>query len=222
MNLTRRRAAHAATRKFALGFCLLLGLPLPSGTSAAGNDFTILVFGDSLSAAYGMAPEAGWPSLLAGRVAARGARVVNRSVGGETTAGGLRRLGNALEDVRPGLVILELGANDGLRGLDPGAMENNLARMVSMSRNAGARVLLLGMRIPPNYGPAYTEAFAAVYPRLAERLDVPLVSFFLEPVADDWDKVQDDGIHPTAAAQPLLLDHIWPRLEGLLPGDAGG
>lgn len=185
--------------------------------SRADGRFTVLVIGDSLSAAYGMATEDGWVALLGERLAGRDIEVVNRSVSGDTTAGGAGRLGSALTGIRPDVVIIELGANDGLRGISPQATEDNLARMIAMSREAGAHVLLLGMRMPPNYGPEYTEAFAAVFPRLAERFDIALVPFFLEPVAEDWDMMQADGTHPNAAAQPLLLDHVWPHLEPLLP-----
>ncbi|MCZ7598086.1 MAG: arylesterase [Gammaproteobacteria bacterium] len=188
--------------------------------SRADGRFTVLVIGDSLSAAYGMATEDGWVALLGERLAGRDIEVVNRSVSGDTTAGGAGRLGSALTGIRPDVVIIELGANDGLRGISPQATEDNLARMIAMSREAGAHVLLLGMRMPPNYGPEYTEAFAAVFPRLAERFDIALVPFFLEPVAEDWDMVQADGIHPNAAAQPLLLEHVWPRLAPLLPAPA--
>lgn len=179
--------------------------------------FTVLVFGDSLSAAYGMAPEQGWVALLREELEPRKVEVVNLSVSGETTAGGLRRLPDALSSVSPDLVVLQLGANDGLRGLDTLAMAENLTRMIELSHAADARVLLLGMQLPPNYGLDYTEAFAAVYAELAERHGVALLPFFLEPVAEDWNLVQDDGLHPTVEAQPLLLGHVRPALDALLP-----
>ena len=203
-----------------MSLAIVAAAALSAAAARADGRFTVLVIGDSLSAAYGMATEEGWVALLGERLAARDIEVVNRSVSGDTTAGGAGRLGSALAEIGPDMVIIELGANDGLRGISPPATEDNLARMITMSREADATVLLLGMRMPPNYGPEYTEAFAAVFPRLAERFDIALVPFFLEPVAEDWDMVQADGIHPNAAAQPLLLDHVWPHLEPLLPAPA--
>jgi acyl-CoA thioesterase-1 len=202
---------------FKLLFALCI-LAAPVGTASAEDDgFTVMVFGDSLSAAYGMASSSGWVALLAERVADRDVTVVNRSVSGETTAGGLRRLPAALDEVNPDLVIIELGANDGLRGLNLAVMRANLTALIERSRDSGAKVLLLGMRLPPNYGPAYTEAFESSFEELAERLEVAFVPFFLEPVAEDWDMMQDDGIHPNAAAQPIVLSHLWPTLRDLLP-----
>lgn len=203
-----------------MSLAIVAAAVLSAAAARADGRFTVLVIGDSLSAAYGMATRDGWVALLGERLAARDIEVVNRSVSGDTTAGGAGRLGSALAEIGPDMVIIELGANDGLRGISPPATEDNLARMITMSRETGANVLLLGMRMPPNYGPEYTEAFAAVFPRLAERFDIALVPFFLEPVAEDWDMVQADGIHPNAAAQPLLLDHVWPHLEPLLPAPA--
>ncbi len=203
-----------------MSLAIVAAAVLSAAAARADGRFTVLVIGDSLSAAYGMATRDGWVALLGERLAARDIEVVNRSVSGDTTAGGAGRLGSALAEIGPDMVIIELGANDGLRGISPPATEDNLARMITMSREADATVLLLGMRMPPNYGPEYTEAFAAVFPRLAERFDIALVPFFLEPVAEDWDMVQADGIHPNAAAQPLLLDHVWPHLEPLLPAPA--
>ncbi len=184
---------------------------------AAAAPFTVLVLGDSLSSAFGLPPEQGWVSLLASRVEERGIEVVNHSISGETTAGGRRRAADAIASTGAQLVIIELGANDGLRGQPVEDMRDNLAAMIRQARDAGADVLLAGMRIPPNYGPAYTEAFENVYRDLATEHDIALVPFFLEPVAQDWDMMQADGIHPTAAAQPLLLDHLWPTLAPLLP-----
>lgn len=180
---------------------------------------TLLVLGDSLSAAYGMPVERGWVALLAARYAAAAPmppKIVNASISGETTRGGLERLPALLAAHRPDLVVLELGANDGLRGLPVADLEANLARMIELSQQAGARVLLLGMRIPPNYGPRYTERFHASYAGLAARYDVPLVPFFLDGVAGDPALVQDDGLHPRAEAQPRMLENIWPALDTLL------
>jgi acyl-CoA thioesterase I len=176
------------------------------------------VFGDSLSAAYGIRPELGWVPLLAQRLHAQGYgyEVVNASVSGETSSGGLERLPRALRLHSPEIVILELGANDGLRGLPVGALHENLARMVQLSQAAGARVLLLGIRIPPNYGPRYTAEFAHVFPELAQQYHLPLVPFLLEKVALDPALMQDDGLHPDAAGEPLILDTLWPYLKPLL------
>ena len=179
---------------------------------------TILVFGDSLSAAYGIRPEQGWVPLLAQRLHAQGYgyQVVNASVSGETSGGGLERLPRALQLHTPAIVILELGANDGLRGLPLSEMRANLGRMVELSQAAGARVLLLGIRIPPNYGPRYTEEFARVFPELAQHYRVPLVPFLLENVALNPALMQEDGMHPNPAGEPLILDTLWPYLKPLL------
>jgi acyl-CoA thioesterase-1 len=186
--------------------------------NAVASDRTILVFGDSLSAAFGIRPEEGWVALLAQRLQSQGYgyQVVNASVSGETSAGGLQRLPRALQLHQPGVVILELGANDGLRGLPVSATRENLASMVQMSQAAHAQVLLVGMRIPPNYGPRYTEEFAAVYPALAQQYRLPLVPFLLEKVALDPTRMQEDGLHPNAAGEPLVLDTLWPYLKQLL------
>ncbi len=178
----------------------------------------ILVVGDSLSAGYGIPLERGWVAGLQRRLDAEGYeyRVVNASVSGETTSGGLERLPRALELHRPSVVIIVLGGNDGLRGLPPAELEANLEAMIRASQSAGARVLLAGMRIPTNYGPQYTERFYAVYGALAARYRTALVPFFLEGVALDDSLFQADGIHPNVAAQPVLLDNVWPALEPLL------
>lgn len=179
---------------------------------------TIIVFGDSLSAAYGIRVEEGWVSLLQKRLTSQGYgyRVVNASVSGETTAGGLARLPRALELHRPSVVILELGGNDGLRGLSLDQMRTNLDSMIRQSRAAGARVLLTGMRVPPNYGPAYTEKFHGLFADLAQRYRLPLVPFLMENVALEKSLMQADGLHPNEKGQPLLLDEIWPQLQPLL------
>ncbi len=176
---------------------------------------TLLVVGDSLSAAYGIERDAGWVALLAERVAHR-AEVVNASISGETTGGGATRLPELLRQHDPDIVLLELGGNDGLRGLPPSQMSANLEGMIEKSQAAGAQVLMLGIDIPPNYGDAYRQAFTGVFRELAESHEVPLVPFLLEGVALDPDLMQDDGIHPTAEAQPRLLDNVWPSLAPLL------
>ncbi|MGH8276254.1 MAG: arylesterase [Steroidobacteraceae bacterium] len=186
--------------------------------NAAAADRTILVFGDSLSAAFGLPPEQGWVALLTQRLQAQGYgyRLVNASVSGETTEGGLERLPRALQLHRPGIVILELGGNDGLRGLPLSDMRENLAQMVLLSLAAGARVLLAGIRIPPNYGPRYTGEFARVFPELATQYHLPLVPFLLEKVALDPTRMQPDGVHPNARGEPPVLDTLWPYLKPLL------
>jgi acyl-CoA thioesterase-1 len=186
--------------------------------NAVASDRTILVFGDSLSAALGLRPEQGWVELLARRLQSQGYgyEVVNASVSGETSGGGLQRLPRALELHHPQIVILELGANDGLRGLPVDAMRANLEQMVHLAQAAGARVLLLGIRIPPNYGPRYGDQFAAAYPAIAEQHHLPLVPFLLQDVALDPHLMQDDGLHPNAAGEPKVLENVWPHLKPLL------
>jgi acyl-CoA thioesterase-1 len=178
----------------------------------------ILVLGDSLSAAYGIKLDQGWVALLQARLRAKGYghRVVNASSSGETTGGGLTRLSRALATHKPAIVIVELGGNDGLRGLPIPDIRRNLTAIIRNSQQAGARILLVGMRIPPNYGPAYTRDFKALYGDLAREYKLPLVPFFLEDIAADENQFLPDGIHPSAAAQPILLREIWPHLEPLL------
>lgn len=178
----------------------------------------ILVLGDSLSANYGMREDQGWVELLRQRLAAAGYphRVVNASISGDTTSGGLARLPQALARHRPTIVIIELGGNDGLRGLPLTEMRNNLAAMIEQTRAAGAEALLVGMQIPPNYGPAYARQFHAVYGELANQYQVPLVPFLLEGIATDLTLMQEDGIHPRPEAQQRILDNLWPHLEPLL------
>jgi acyl-CoA thioesterase I len=186
--------------------------------NAVASDRTILVMGDSLSAAYGIRPEQGWVALLAQRLQAQGYgyELVNASVSGETSGGGLQRLPRALQLHQPGMVILELGANDGLRGLQVAETKENLMKMVQLSQNAGARVLLVGIRIPPNYGPRYANEFAEIYPELAKQFHLPLVPFLLEKVALDPTLMQDDGLHPNARGEPLVLETLWQGLGPLL------
>ncbi|HEX8783194.1 MAG TPA: arylesterase [Steroidobacteraceae bacterium] len=204
--------------RFAGAWALGIGLLCIALQNAVASDRTILVFGDSLSAAYGIRAEQGWVALLAQRLQAQGYgyQVVNASVSGETSTGGLERLPRALQLHAPEIVILELGANDGLRGLPVSALHESLTRMVQLSQAAGARVLLVGMRIPPNYGPRYTEEFARVYPELAQQYHLPLVPFLLEKVALDPALMQEDGMHPNAAGEPPVLDTLWPYLKPLL------
>lgn len=194
---------------------LTLALALGAVAAQAGERPTLLVMGDSLSAAYGIEADEGWVSLLESRLDGK-ARVVNASISGETSSGGANRLPELLGQHAPDIVLLELGGNDGLRGLPPGQFETNLRRMIEASQEAEAEVLLLGIDIPPNYGQAYRDAFTGVYHRLADDYDLPLVPFLLEGVALDATLMQGDGIHPTAEAQPLILENVWPELATLL------
>ena len=179
---------------------------------------TILVYGDSLSAAYGIPRDQGWVELLQRRLNEKGYshRVANASVSGETTSGGLSRFDTMLAEARPDLVIIELGANDGLRGLPLPDMKRNLNAMITAAQKKQARVMLLGMRIPPNYGQTYTRDFANTFHQLAKDHQLPLVEFFLNGVAGKRDMVLDDGLHPTAAAQERILDNVWEVLQPML------
>lgn len=176
--------------------------------------------GDSLSAAYGLAASEGWVALLATRLSERapGWTVVNASISGETTAGGASRIDAELATHRPALVVVELGANDGLRGLPTDAARANLARMITAAKAAGAQVLLVGTEIPPNYGPDYTTQFRSLYRELAAEHEVALLPFLLEPIARDRAAFQDDNLHPVAAVQPRLLDHVWTVLGPMVGG----
>lgn len=186
----------------------------PAGAAAK----TILVLGDSISAGYGIEVQHGWVALLQKKLADAGIphEVVNESISGDTSAGGLARLEPILARHRPDLVVLELGANDGLRGLSPQEMKRNLTEIVGRSRQIGAEVLLLAMKIPPNYGKRYIEMFYEVYPQLASELQLAWVPFILEDIALKPELMQADGLHPNADAQPLLVEKIWPALRPLL------
>ena len=179
---------------------------------------TVLVVGDSISAAFGMDTREGWVALLEERLVEQGfdQRVVNASISGDTSAGGAARLPTLLTEHQPELVIIELGGNDGLRGQPPAQLQQNLAAMVQQSQKMGAKVLILGMQLPPNYGVRYTTAFAAVFTTVAQQYATPLVPFVLEGVGGVPAMMQSDGIHPTAQAQPKLLDNVWPTLKPLL------
>ncbi len=189
---------------------------------AIGQDSTerplILVLGDSLSASYGMDRESGWVSLLEARLRERGLDhgIINASISGETTAGGLTRLAALLAQHRPALLLIELGANDGLRGLSLELIRANLTELIRRGRAAGSQVILTALQLPPNYGAAYTAGFQAVFREVAAAEQVPLIPDLLAGVAENWDLMQADGIHPTAAAQPIMLDHVWAVLEPLL------
>jgi acyl-CoA thioesterase I len=186
--------------------------------TAVASSRTILVYGDSLSAAYGIRPEQGWVALLTQRLQTQGYgyQIINASVSGETSSGGLERLPRALQLHQPQIVVLELGANDGLRGLPVDEMRKNLGQMIGIARAAGATVLLVGIRIPPNYGPRYTEQFASVYAQLAAQYHVPLVPFLLDKVALDPALKQEDGLHPNEAGEKPVLENVWVFLQPLL------
>lgn len=179
---------------------------------------TVLVFGDSLSAGYGIDVDQSWVSLLQTRLQEQGYehRVVNASISGDTTQSGAARIGQAIETFSPELVILELGGNDGLRGIPPATMRQNLQTIIQTSTNSGAAVVLLGIKIPPNYGQRYIEEFERVFREVATETGVPWVEFFMEGVALNEELMQDDGIHPNAAAQPILLDNAWPAINSAL------
>lgn len=198
-------------------FVIAMALGLAWGGRVWAQPPVLLVLGDSLSAAYGMDAEAGWVGLLQRRLDARGMRyqVVNASISGETTAGGLSRLPSLLETHRPRALVIALGANDGLRGFAFKTLSANLNRMIDLSQAAGTRVLLAGIRLPPNYGAAYTEGFQAVFREVAAARQVPLVPVLLAGV-EGFEMMQADGIHPSAAAQPRILDNVWAGLEPLL------
>ncbi|SOB75835.1 acyl-CoA thioesterase-1 [Marinobacter sp. LV10R510-11A] len=180
---------------------------------------TLLVVGDSLSAAYGVPSETAWVQLLRERLQDNGLsnwRVVNASISGETTDGGARRLPDLLEKNNPSVVIIELGGNDGLRGFPPGVIKSNLVSMVKNVQSSGAQAILVGMQIPPNYGQRYTQMFADIFPALSDSYNTALVPFFLDGIYDQENLMQGDGIHPTAEGQPRLLENVWPVLKPLL------
>lgn len=195
-------------------FALLIGwlAPLPAATK------TLLIVGDSLSAAYGIDVSDGWVAQLQQRLTRNKLdyQVVNASISGDTTANGLARLPQLLDTHRPSIVVIELGANDGLRGLSLSEMQHNIKTMIEKARARGALVLLLGIRLPPNYGKTYAEMFHAVYERIARDSKVALVSFMLEGIATDRTQMQSDGLHPDAAAQDKVLSNVWVELERLL------
>lgn len=185
---------------------------------AAANKPTILVLGDSLSASYGIAQNVGWVSLLQQRLDKLDYpyRVINASISGETTSGALSRAGRALDAHRPSIVVIELGGNDGLRGLPLKQIRANLAALIEASLAHDAQVLLVGMKLPPNYGPAYTEKFHQIYVDLARQYRVPLLPFLLEDVAQQARLMQSDGIHPRAEAQSIVLESVWRTLQPML------
>ena len=195
--------------------CLVVGLGHAQAVSRAQN---ILVLGDSLSASYGLAQTSGWVSLLQQRLATEKFphQVINASISGETTSGGLYRIDALLAKHQPKVLILSLGANDGLRGLPLKATQSNLETMIRRAQKNHAKILLVGMRLPPNYGPAYTEKFHRLFEQLALKFHTKRVPFLLAKIATKREYFQADGLHPTAEAQPLLLDTVWPALMPML------
>lgn len=197
---------------------LLAALAFAPLASIAAEPPVILVLGDSISAGFGLPPGAGWTHLLQKRLAERRYphRVVNASISGDTTAGGRSRLPALLARHKPAIVVVELGGNDGLRGGSLASSRENLVAMVAATKAAGARAMIVGMKLPPNYGAAYARQFDAMFAEVAKAERVPLVPFFFDGFGEDRDLFQADGIHPTEAAQPKLLDNLWPTLERLL------
>lgn len=191
---------------------------LAASASAYSAPKTVLVVGDSLSAEYGLARGAGWVALLEQKLKAEkiDARIVNASISGETTSGGRARLPALLTAHKPQIVVIELGANDGLRGLPVASAEANLRQMVTLSQKQDAKVMLIGMRMPPNYGRAYTERFFGMYSALSKDLKAPLVPFMLEGVADKPALFQADRLHPNAQAHPIILNNIWPTFSNMI------
>lgn len=201
---------------FKLQHWLLTGTLMVCSLSVQAKN--ILVMGDSLSAAYGLQTEQGWVALMAQRLASEGyeLNISNGSISGETTSGGLARLPDLLERYEPSIVLLELGANDGLRGTPLRLIEKNLNRLTDLILESVALPVIVGVQLPPNYGPRYTRAFFEIYAEIAEQRKLPLVPFLLEGVALEWSLMQSDGLHPTAEAQPLILDTVWSVLQPIL------
>ena len=188
------------------------------GTAHSADDSTVLIFGDSLSAGFGIDVDQSWVALLQARLASLGYehQVINASISGETTEGGVARIEQALERFQPQLIILELGANDGLRGFPPDRLRGNLDKIIVASKDSGAAVVLLGIRIPLNYGPRYTEAFENTFRQVAAKHGIPWIEFFMEGIALNAELLQADGFHPNIEAQPLLLENAWPIISASL------
>jgi len=199
-------------------FALIVMSSLSSVLAYAKPTSVVLLFGDSLSAAYGIDQVEGWGSLLEQRIKQNNIpfRVINASISGDTTQNGLSRLSTSLTKHQPDVVIIELGANDGLRGLSLTQMKSNLARMIELSQQKDSQVVLVGMRIPPNYGKRYTDAFYETYASLAKHYNVVLIPFLLESIGGQQHLMQDDGLHPNEKAQPLIVDNVWPYLLPIL------
>ncbi|MGQ7843517.1 arylesterase [Granulosicoccus sp. 3-233] len=207
---------------FALLRTFLLLMVLLASFAARADSYTVLVMGDSISAAYGLDEEDGWVSLAEKALQEEGSdvQVINASITGDTTAGGLRRLPDAIERFEPDLLVIELGGNDGLRGYQPAAMQQNLEDMADIAHNAGTDVLIAGMMIPSNYGPDYRKMFAEAFVNAARNSGSTLLPFLLEPIATERNYFQADGIHPTADAQPLIMEHALPLIREFVTGDS--
>lgn len=197
---------------------LILVFLLMSSPAFSADEPTILIFGDSLSAGFGIDVDQSWGTLLQTRLEDQGYehRVVNASISGETTEGGVTRIPAALERFDPALVVLELGGNDGLRGFPPERLQENLVSIIEAAKSTGARVILLGIRIPLNYGPRYSAAFEDAFRQAAAAEEIPWIEFFMEGIALNEELLQDDRIHPNAEAQPMLLDNAWPIISEAL------
>jgi acyl-CoA thioesterase-1 len=204
----------ALLRKWTIAALLMLA----ASASAYSAPKTVLVLGDSLSAEYGLARGSGWVALLEHKLKIEkiDAKIINASISGETTSGGLTRLPSLIDQYRPSVVVIELGANDGLRGLPVASAQDNLRSMITLAQKNKAKVLLVGMRMPPNYGRAYTERFYAMYKDLSTQYKTPLVPFMLEGVAQDPAMFQPDRLHPVASAHPTILSNIWPKFAPLI------
>ena len=201
---------------------ILLLLAVTFTAHSRADSYTVLVMGDSISAAYGLSEQEGWVHLAEQQLIEEGFDVsfINASISGDTTIGGLRRLPDALERFTPDLLVIELGGNDGLRGYSPKAMQQNLEQMATLALNSGADVLIQGMMIPSNYGPAYLEMFGKAFYGAAKNSGVALLPFLLEPIAENREYFQSDGIHPTADAQPLLMEHTLPAIREFVEGNS--
>jgi len=216
MTLPAMTTRHVFLAAASLAVALVVGAPAPLTAQSAAP--TLVVVGDSISAGYGLPAGAGWVDLLVARLKERGypQRVVNASITGDTTAGGRARLPALLKQHRPAIVVVELGGNDGLRGGDLKATRENLDAMVTAIQHSGAKALIVGMRLPPNYGPAYTREFDTLYMAVSNAHKAPLLPYFFDGIGEHNDLFQPDRIHPTAAAQSRLLDNVWPVLLPLL------
>jgi len=213
MSIRNVARAHRVAVVFTAALVAVAGAPL-----VWSAEQTIVVVGDSLSSGYGMRLEHSWVAKLEARLTTEGYgyEVVNTSISGDTSSGGLARLPQILETHDPAIVIIELGGNDGLRGQPVGNLKSNLAAMIELTQENGAVAILTGIQIPPNYGPAYTSAFSAIYPELATEFDVPLVGFLMDDVALNDDLMQGDGLHPNERGNDVMLENVWGVLEDLL------
>ncbi|MBW2939389.1 arylesterase [Zhongshania aquimaris] len=215
ISLIYSRGINRLLRTTLLTSLISLVICVPAAYADDPSQHKILILGDSISAAYGMRQQEGWVQLLQNDLE-DSVTIINASVSGETTAGGLQRLPPLLKEHKPSIVIIELGGNDGLRGYPILSIRKNLHALITQSANTGAQVLLLGMKIPPNYGKRYTDAFEQNYVQLADKLKVPLVPFILESIAGRRKLMQSDGIHPTADAQALIVQNVLPSLRDML------